>query len=72
MTLPCDRLCPFFGCYGCAYKDGESVAAQGDSGARTLYTEGASNEAAPAGAANTSCSGASPFNMGRTYRDGTP
>ena len=71
MTAHCE-WCPFPGCDSCAYKGGETVTAQQDSGAPSLYTEGASNEAAPAGAANTSCSGASPFKMGRTYRDGTP
>ena len=41
--------CPFPGCDSCAYKGGETVTAQQDSGAQLAYTEGASNEAAPAG-----------------------
>ena len=38
----------------------------------TAQQTGCPTKAAPAGAANTSCSGASPFKTGRTYRDGTP
>ena len=68
--------CPFRrDCPGCPWT-GEIPAAATESDARTGAASGIlmgpHKEAAPAGAANTSCSGASPFKMGRTYRDGTP
>ena len=39
--------CPFPGCDSCAYKGGETVTAQQDSGASTLYT--GERKTAPAG-----------------------
>ena len=76
MTAPKCIGCPFRrDCPGCPWS-GESPAAATVSDARTGAAQGIlmgpHKEAAPAGAANTSCSGASPFKMGRTYRDGTP
>ena len=72
----CGEVCPFAGCSTCRYRGGETPAAATVSDARTGAASGIlmgpHKEAAPAGAANTSCSGASPFKMGRTYRDGTP
>lgn len=37
MTAHCE-WCPFPGCDSCAHKGGETVTAQRDSGASTLYT----------------------------------
>ena len=58
MTPHCE-WCPFPGCDSCAYKGGETVTAQQDSGAPSLYAEGASNEAAPAGYRGLTQSGTS-------------
>jgi hypothetical protein len=73
-------------CVGCPFRrdcpdcpwSGENPPAATVSDARTgvadvtIGSVPRQRETAPAGAANTSCSGASPFKMGRTYRDGTP
>lgn len=71
---------PFAACPRCTHQGGVNpVATQRETGVRYRdnggagrYAGSAPKGAAPAGAANTSCSGASPFKMGRTYRDGTP
>ena len=46
MTDHCPA-CPFPGCASCAYKGGETVTAQQDSGASTLYA--GERKTAPAG-----------------------
>jgi len=56
MTAHCE-WCPFPGCDSCAYKGGETVTAQQDSGAPSLYT--GECKTAPAGNRGLTQSGTS-------------